>query len=221
MKKYHFLLVLFLIILSSFSITDIFYKKTYVYKNISGASKNTTTWLIKKKKDGFDISKTSDYGITDMLYSPKYQLKLIKYSSTKEKIDYKMVLEKNKLFLSGSNREVKPSKTYFISDKWVQDFNFGLREFLESKMSELKFITVNPKDFTTNQMVATKEGIQKIKINENTYNTQKVQVTLRGFKSLFWKAEIWYDLETFDLVRYRANEGPGTPVKTIILDSKK
>lgn len=221
MKKKYFLIILLFISLTSFSITDIFYKKTYVYKNITRAKKNTTTWLIKKKKDDFVITKTSDYGITDIVYSSKYKLKLFKYSSAKEKVDYKMILDKNQLILNGKNQGRKTSKTYTIEDKWVQDFNFGLRNFLQSKMSEIKFITVNPNDFSTNKMVATKEGIHKMKINGHIYNTQKVEVTLPGFKSLFWKAEIWYDLESFDLVKYRANEGPGTPVNTIILNSKK
>ena len=221
MNKKYLLIILLFVLLTSFSITDLFYKKTYVYKNITGKSENATTWLVKKTKNGFAITKTSELGITDILYSPKYKLKKMKYSSAKNQEAYEMKLEKNQLILNGNVKGKKSSKTYYLSEKWVQDFNFGLHNFLESKKSEMKFITINPDDFTKYQMVATRDSIHKLKIHDQVYNTQKVIVSLRGFKSLFWKAEIWYDLKSFDLIQYRANEGPGTPLKTTVMDSKK
>ncbi|NGX28713.1 MAG: hypothetical protein K940chlam1_00899 [Candidatus Anoxychlamydiales bacterium] len=221
MKKKYFLMILAFILVSSFSITEIFNKKTYVYKNVTGSSKNTTTWLVKRQKGDLVITKTSDYGITDIVYSPKYELKLMKFSSATENDDYKMQLDDNKLTLNGTIKGRKASKVYIMSDRWVQDFNYGLRNFLESQMSEYKFVIINPDDFTSYQMVATRKGIHKMKINDHIYNTQQIEVSLRGFRSLFWKAQIWYDLETYDLVKYRANDGPGSPMKTTILDSKK
>ncbi|NGX62910.1 MAG: hypothetical protein KR126chlam6_00312 [Candidatus Anoxychlamydiales bacterium] len=223
-KNYKFQTIfLFLIffIFSSFSISNFFYKKTFVYVETTLGKKTSSFWLIKKKKDDFIMTKTNDEGITNIHYSPKYRLRTFNYESATNNSNYEFSIEEKKLSLSGKTNGKTLSRNYTIYSKWVQDFNFGLRSFLKSKKQKYFFVIINPDDFSIHEMIATKEGIQKVRIDDTTYNTQKIEVTLPGFKSLFWKAEIYYDLETFDLVKYRANEGPGTPMNTTVLDSKK
>ncbi|NGX29314.1 MAG: hypothetical protein K940chlam4_00145 [Candidatus Anoxychlamydiales bacterium] len=221
MKKKYYLIILLLLALSSFTITDIFYKKTYVYKNITGSTETTNTLLLKKKKDDFFITETSDLGITDTVYSFKYVLKELHFQSAKEDSDYKFIIEKRKLSLKGRAFGRKIKREYVLSDRWIQDFTFGLRPFLDSKRQKYSFVILSPNDFSTNELIASKEGIEKIKINDTTYNAQRVMITLPGFKAMFWRADAWYDLDTFDLIKYRANKGPGTPMSTLVLDSKK
>jgi hypothetical protein len=69
-------------------------------------------------------------------------------------------------------------------------------------------------------MVAKKQGIEKLTIKEKTYDALEVVVTLQGFKSMFWKAQVWYDVKTNDLLQYKSNEGPHTPTTTVTLISK-
>lgn len=218
-KKYYLIFILFLT-LSSFSITDVFSKKTFVYKNVTGNKETITTYLLKKGKDNFLVTKTSDIGITNIVYSLKYALKEMHVQSAKEDSNYKYTIDKRKLTLIGKARGRKIKRQYQLPDRWIQDFTFGLRPFLNSKRQKYSFVILNPNDFTTNELIASKEGIEKIKINNSTYNAQRVNITLSGFKSMFWKADVWYDLHTFDLLKYRANEGPGTPISTMFLDSK-
>jgi len=221
MKKKYYLIILLLIALSSFTITDVFYKKTFVYKNITGSKETTNTLLMKKKGDDYSISETSDLGITNSIYSFNYVLKEQQFQSAKEDSDYTFSLDKKKLFLKGKAFGRKINREYTLINRWVQDFTFGLRPFLDSKSHKYSFVILSPNDFTTNELIASKEGIEKIKVNNTTYNTQRIKITLPGFKSMFWKADAWYDLKTFDLIKYRANKGPGTPVSVFILNSKK
>jgi len=177
--------------------------------------------IVKKKKKNFIIDKMGPDGYFQLVYQPEYILKEYNYQSSKQNSDFKVTLDKSKLVASGKIHANELKKEYNISSSWIQDFNFGFYEFLNSKKREKKFIILNPNDLTLNDMIVIKDKIEKIKINSTTYNTQKVEVTLPGFRSMFWKAEIWYDLDTYDLIKYIANEGLGTPMTTILLESKK
>ncbi|NGX34179.1 MAG: hypothetical protein K1060chlam1_00529 [Candidatus Anoxychlamydiales bacterium] len=220
MKKKYSLIIFLFLALSSFSITGGFSKKTFVYKTLTGKKETTTTYLIKKRKDDLLVTKTNEIEIANIIYSLKFALKEMHVKSAKEDTDYKFTIDNRKLTLIGKARGRRIKRQYTLPDRWIQDFTFGLRPFLNSKRQRYSFVILNPNDFTTNELIASKEGIEKIKINNSTYKAQRVNVTLSGFKSMFWKADVWYDLHTFDLLKYKANEGPGTPMSTMFLDSK-
>lgn len=219
MKQKYVLFFLFFIILCSFSILDVFYKKTYIYNDITGNLRYKTVWLLKKKKDNFVIDKRAENTSTNLIYSPSFILEKYTFISPKENINFTLILENKTILAEGINKGIKIYKKIEVNKDWIQDFNFGLKQFLNSKLLEKKFMIVNVKDFSIYEMIAYKKDIQKIDINKKTYKTQKVEITLPGFKSHFWKAQIWYDLNTLDLIQYKANEGPGTPVNIILLDS--
>lgn len=216
------LIFVLLFFLTSFSISDFFSRKTYVYVSTVNSKKIKTTWTIKKNKDdAIVIDKTNDEELSTLTYSPKYFLQEEKVKSVSLRDDYTFSLNKNRLKAFGKLKGRKLSRTHNIRYPWIQDFKFGFLNFLKSKYSEYKFVILNPEDFSINNMIATKKEITQLKINGIKYNTQKIIVTLQGFKSMFWKGEIWFDLETLSLVKYKANNGPGTPVMTTVLDSKK
>jgi hypothetical protein len=218
-KKWIFLVFIF-VILCSFSILDIFYKKTYIYRNVTGNLHSKITWLIKKKKDDFVMSKMAKDGIAKFVYSPTFSLKKYGFESAEENKNFTLTLDKGLLILKGKVKGKKIDKRFKISNYWIQDFNFGLKNFLDSKYAEKTFVIVNPDDFSTHKMIAYKKEIKKIKINDREYNARKVIITLPGFQSNFWQADVWYDLENNDLLKYQADEGPGTSVTTITFESK-
>lgn len=218
--KYKFLFFLILLItLSSYSLLDVFYKKTYIYDNLTGSASSKTTWVVKKKKNNFVIDKIAENSTAILVYSPLFKLWKYSFSAPMEKTDYKLILEDKTIIAEGKYKGSKIGKKINIQREWIQDFNFGLKSFLNSENMEKRFVIVNPNDFSVNELIAIKKGIQKIKVNKQTYKTQEVEVTLPGFKSLFWKARISYDLSTSDLVQYKANEGPGTLDSIISLES--
>jgi len=220
MKKLYLILVFF--IFCSFSLKDVFSKKEYIYKNQTGNKTFKTKWIITNKKDNFIIKKTNSIGITDMIYSMDFILQQLTYKSDIENIHYLFTKEGNKLIAKGKYKGQSNMKTYSTASiLWIQEFNYGLKQFLQSNKNELKFFIINPKNFSKNIMIATKESKQKLKVGKETYDALKLKVTLTGFKSMFWKAEIWYDLKTYNLIKYKANEGPGTPMNIITLESEK
>ena len=90
-------------------------------------------------------------------------------------------------------------------------FNNLVPSFLKGKNRNISFHLVSPKDFDIHELVATKELDEVLEIGEKKYHTQRIKITLTGFKRSFWKAQAWFDKESHLLVRYRSNEGPGTP----------
>lgn len=104
--------------------------------------------------------------------------------------------------------------------KWIQEFTIGMKGFLLSNDKSCEFYTIHTDDLSARQMIATKEGIKKIQIGNQSVSAQKVYITLPGIQSWFWGAEAWYDPETLDLLLYKANSGPGTPMTTVTLLEK-
>ena len=70
-------------------------------------------------------------------------------------------------------------------------------------------ISVAPKAYTIPPSI--NESIPQI--NNTKDNAQHLTVTLQGFKSHFWKADIWYDLKSKDLLKYVSDEGPGATLR--------
>jgi hypothetical protein len=219
--KYRFIFLFIIFVsMTSFSLLDVFYKKTYIYNDKIGNSNYKITWFIKKKKDFFIIDKKAENSSTNLIYTPSFMLKKFSYEYPIKKIEYTLTLDDKTLIAEGLNEGKKILIKNIIDYDWIQDFNFGLKNFLASKYSQKRFVIVNPKDFSVFEMNAFKKGIEKLRINNTTYKTQKIEISLPGFKSRFWKAQIWYDIETSDLIQYKANEGPGTSINIISLDSR-
>jgi hypothetical protein len=206
------LLLLFLFIgLCSFSFSDYFTKKSFVYNNKVNNQNTKSNIILSKKNENILISKSTDKDYTSLKYTKDYKLLNLSFKSENKTKTYEFINKNNLLLCSGVIDNKKINKSYKLSNKiWVQDFTFGLTPFLESNKKEFKFYMLNPDDFSKNNMIATKLDISNIKVGNKNYLAQKIKVTLRGFKSHFWKAEIYFDTKTFDLIKYTSDEGPGT-----------
>jgi len=206
-------------ILVSFNVSSLFDSKSIKYTDdIKGKNSSFEVDVKIKNKDIFVEKKTQDASATS-IYSEKYLLKEYNYIS--KDLEYSMKIDKNKLICHGKNKGNPKSRWHLLkNDIWVQDFNFGFNNFLKSTKRKFEFVLINPNDFTLNEMVAVKEGKNLLKINTREIKTQKIKVTLRGFKSMFWKAEIWYDIVDQKLVKYISNEGPGTATITTTINLK-
>lgn len=210
MKKV--LLVFLLCIFVSFTLNDFFGRKTLIYQEVGGKNLLTISFNIKEKEHGFSIEKINNLGLTNLEYATNFQLQKLIYKETKVNTNYSIDINDKKLLKAEGlylGRKFKAVERLNIP--WIQDFYFGFHNFLLSKTEELSFYIFNPDKFDLMEMVASKKGKEILTINGQKYITRKLKITLTGFKKHFWKAEAWYDLETLNLVQYRANEGPGTP----------
>ncbi|MCX6991123.1 MAG: hypothetical protein NTX49_08700 [Chlamydiae bacterium] len=199
--------------------SPLFSENTLEYTSATNGKNVSTDWSVKSEPDHLAITgKTSDGSTAELQTSNSYQLEIFKQNDPIKGYDLIASRKGNTLTITGLVKQDRKTKVYDIGGTpWVQEFAFGFRDFLKKKETEYKFEILHPKDFDIHDMIATKEYVEDLTINGKAYKAQKLKITLQGFKKRFWKAEVWYDLETLQLLRYKANEGPGTPVTETIL----
>lgn len=187
-----------------------------------GGKKTQIDWLIEHKDKVIEILGQADQKKTEIICDLNYYIASY-FSEESSKTDiFKVVRQDDQLIAERGSGAAKIQKTYNIAGKtWVQDFSFGLRPFFASTKSDYKFEIINPKDLIMRTMVAMKEEIDMKTFNGIQYRARRVRVTLDGFYKKFWKAELWYDTKTYNLLYYKANEGPATPYTVLTLKELK
>ena len=150
-------------------------------------------------------------------YSKNYETQKYLYSSKKESTNYQFLKEKNKVLAEGIVKNKKIKKSHKLKYPWIQNFSLGFKPFVLSKKKFLKFVVLNPKDFSFQKLIAKKKGKEILKINKKNYEAQKIEISLPGFKKMFWKAKIWFCNKTNKFLKYEGNSGPKTPVSISML----
>lgn len=203
-------------------ITRLFAAQTLVYKKETGGVENLTTYTINKSQDQYLIEGVNPSQTTSIASKVPYTLISFSYTSKKNNDHYTFVLKDSVLTAEGAMKGNTLHAVYTLpkNSRWIQEFEFGLLPLLTSKSKSIDFQIIHPKDFKLHKLTAKKQGIETLKIGDQSYQAQLVHLSLQGFKSMFWKAMLWYDAQTHDLLMYKANEGPHTPTTTITLVSK-
>lgn len=197
-----------------------FSTQTLVYNKVTGSNHVTTTWTIDEKNNEYIIQGVNKNQVVDMRADIPYRLTHFEYQSKKNSDHYNIRLVNRKLEAKGEKKGEKISATHNIgSTPWIQDFEFGLKPFIKSKNKSINFVIVSPSNFKVHKMVARKKEMQTITVDGKERKTLYVKMTLAGFKKMFWKAQLWFDADSGDLIMYKANEGPHTPTTVITLAS--
>ena len=202
--------------------TQGFCEQTVTYQSKTSGKSKKVEWSLSKNDEGVLLNGKTKGSDIEIELSPEFTF--LTYSEkTEPRRNFEIKRDGPCLILEGKRQGNDVLKSYRIGkDRWIQDFNFGLRPFLEGNDKRVTFHLISPKDFDIHEFVAIKELDEVVKIGDKKYNTQKVKITLTGFKKNFWKAQVWFDKESHLLVRYRANEGPGTPyTETTLQEVKK
>lgn len=189
--------------------------QTITYQSSLEGKDSQTEWKIADEESKIAISGFSKGNDIQLEYSPSFNLEHYVETDPSSHLF--------EIYKSGNILEVKnkaKSKSLKLGNlPWIQEFKFGFQPFLKSSNQEQSFAIVYSKDTTIHEMVATKEIIESIVVDGKPYQAQKLKVTLKGFKKRFWKAEAWFDVETNLMVKYRSNEGPGTPhIEVTLID---
>ncbi len=191
-------------------------EKKYVYRETTGKQVTESTWTVKKDDEGWEIDVENSIGKSELKYTSDYKMTSFDHLDKKTGKKYQIKRDGAKLTSNSDATGVKQNRTYEIDNQtWVQDFDYGLKPLLKSDDANYPFVIVHPENLTLNHLIAKKRGLEEITVGDKTYNAQHVIITLEGFKSMFWEANVWYDSETHLLLKYSANEGPGTPMSTI------
>lgn len=194
---------------------------TLVFDKDVAGKKTEVSWQIMDKGKELEILGSNDGKITEIFCDLAFHFS--KYiAKTKGNEQFSVDREGDTLIVTKQTGENTKQQNYDIGKKnWVQDFSFGLRPFFMSSATEHKFEIINPKDLVMRTMVATKEEIEMKVFNGVEYRAQKVKVTLDGYYRKFWKAELWFDTKTHNLLYYKANEGPSTPYTILTIKELK
>ncbi len=181
-----------------------------VYDSCTAGVSTKTDWTIVSKEDKVFLDGKNARSDIKIECSPTYSL-LRYFEKTGSIRELDIRKEGPTLLIKSKDKGKERTKSYKIGDTpWVQEFKFGFREFLKGNLTEYSFYIVNPKDLDVHEMIATKEGVEQIDVRGTKYTARKIKVTLKGFKKRFWKAYVWFDQGPLHMVRYLANEGPGT-----------
>ena len=198
-----------------------FSKEILTYEKISIKGSQKITYTVSKDKNDYIVEIQGKDQKTTLTASSTFALK--SYNSKKTNDSFEFTVEGSIIKAKGTVQGEALSAEFKVSKKtpWIQEFDFGLRPLLTSSKTHLNFQLINPKNFKMHKMVAKKEKQESLKLGSTSYDATLVEITLQGFKSMFWKAQIWYDSKTHDLLQYKANEGPNTPITTVTLISKE
>jgi|GEM_PF-687137 len=197
-------------------------KTTYVYRRDIKGKCSTTTWTVEKKEKNLSIQGVSEGGNTRVTTSLPLNTRSFSYQSKTRANAY--YIDRNGPCLIAKrveNGHVTQKKFNIGNDFWIQEFDFSMRDFILSKAHSLKFYTVHPTRLSLHYMIAIKSNsIDRVKIGDRSHDALRVKITLIGIKKMMWKADLWFDPKTGDLLKYAANEGPNTPTSVISLFSK-
>ncbi len=213
------MIVLTLLSLSLFSEE----RTTYVYSKSVEGRESKTTWIVEEKDEIWLIEGESEEGKTLVVASPT-QINTQSYSyHAKKSSDYYSIQREGATLVATRSENGSRMERFFSlgRDFWVQEFDFSFKPFILSGNSDFKFSIVDPEKLNLHKMIATKRGIDRTEVNGKYHAALRVKVTLRGFKSMFWHADLWYDQESGDLLKYEADKGPNTPTSIITLFSKQ
>lgn len=197
---------------------------TYIYNKDVEGRESKTIWTLdfKENDDLLHIKGESLSGETLIITSPNRVTHSFSHRSKHAENNYSIAREGAYLIANQEISGKKVQKEFHIgSDFWIQEFDFCFKPFILSNSRDFIFSIVDPKKFDLHQMVATKRGVEKIDIHGKIYDALKIKMTLTGFKKMFWHADLWFDSQTGDLLKYMANEGPNTPLSVITLFSKQ
>jgi len=222
--------LLFCIFIGVFSFSSIFAKDapsskvTYVYDKDMEGSRTQTTWVLTEKDNELRIEGESVRGKTMIMSTPDMDTRSFNYASKDKQNAYNIIRTPDGQYLI-AKRDAEGQKVQrnlqIGNDIWIQEFDFSLKPFILSNVGSFKFYIIHPQRLDLHHMQASKERYEQVEVNGKMHEALKVKITLTGFKKMFWKAQLWFDQETGDLLKYMANEGPNTPMSIITLFSKK
>lgn len=102
------------------------------------------------------------------------------------------------------------------SAPWYQTLAYALRPLVATDATSLVFWTIRPDNLDVVKMEAKREGPEKIAVNGEPMQTEKVRINPNGFLSRFWHAHYWFRLSDRVFVRYEGVHGPPGHPKTVI-----
>src|SRR3990167_11398522 len=166
------------------------------YESVTAGVSTKSEWEIEKEVGQVVIKGVVEGSSIFMNYSSAFSLEhYVEKTGAEKSLD--VTKQSPCLIIKGNSKGREKIKSYKVGNTpWIQDFKFGFIPFLTNKAKTQPFYIINPDNLDVHEMIATKEIEEVLVIEGNKYNTQKIKVTLKGFRKKFWTGYIWFDTTT-------------------------
>ncbi len=196
-------------------------EQKFVYESECKGVCSQSEWNFEEMLERIQIVGKDKESDIYMEYSAGYNLLSYKEQNATEE-GVTVTKEGPCLLINQNIKNKQKMKSHKLGDSpWVQDFKFGFRPFLLGQNKSFLFQIIDIDSLDVHDMVASKDIEESIQIGNHTYNTQKIKITLKGFKKKFWTGYAWFDKKTNQMIKYRANKGPGTSYTEVVLKEAK
>ncbi|MDJ0651695.1 MAG: hypothetical protein QNJ27_01600 [Simkaniaceae bacterium] len=203
-----------------FSASVTWAQASYVYNRDVEGRESQITWTVALKGDNLHIHGESPSGKTHIITTPEWVTK--KFTHQIGKNTYSMTREGSTLKVQKTvNGQISERHFNLGKNLWVQELNFSFKPFILSDYRDFKFSIIHPKNLDLYDMIATKQSFEKIDLYGEPREAVKIKVHLTGLKRMFWHADLWFDPQSGDLLKYVAKKRANTPLNIITLVSKQ
>jgi len=184
-----------LVIIFILSFSTVVIGREFVYQKTKGGiiSKFKINTEISKDPKIIAYSVIDENEINEYECHQDYDLITWKYSNSTNSTKIEGKNESNILVFSGKLKgEVINKRVEIDSDPWYQDIMVPLSYVSKTEKEEIAFWLVNADDLKAYKMIATREGIEQIIVNDASVQSINYHISVSGFPSFIWKLETWF-----------------------------
>lgn len=193
------------------------------YREVSGENVFHYDYEINKTSDGYEIrvvKRKDNQVIEDQAFylNQDYHTTKWVYVRPGDNTDVTTVLKGDMVYMKGVSDGDEVEEDEDLDDyPWIQlwPMNMGLEPFMNAEEEkEIKYWaygTEKPGDLELVRFVATKEGTETIRIDNEEYNVYRVNITLSGWRSMFWEGNFFLRKSDWRIIMYDGEGAPGKP----------
>ena len=192
------------------------------YREISGENVFHYDYDINKTTEGYKIGvikRKDSQVIEDQVFylNKDYHTTKWVYRRPGDDTDVTAVLEGDMVYMNGVSDGDEVEEDEDLDDyPWIQlwPMNIGLEPFMNAEAEEIRYWaygTEKPGYLKLAKFVATKEGIESIKIDNERYDAYRVKITVSGWRSMFWEGNFFLRKSDWRILMYDGEGAPGKP----------
>lgn len=206
-------LALILVLFISYTIC---YGEILIYKESAEDGERTHKYQIESDSTGYKISATisgeetleTHVVVTD---SAGATIKW-RYTNSERETDVKAYRQENVIYLKGSDKDGKIDEKFDIDSRpWHEFFPLDLEQFAISHEKEMEFWaigTFGPGYMKITDFIAKRKETDTIEFGSDTVEAVRIQVHMKGWKSIFWKGNYWFRKSDGRYLWYENDEEP-------------
>ena len=181
-----------------------------------------SNWEFSEKENNIKI--ISGNTLLDNVYIETRKGTTILWKNTRKKEDTNFTAkrENNTISVNGIIKGEAINKSFPVNDyPWFQTPGFLLKPFILSDQTSIQFILLRASSAAPILMEVSKIKEETLTIEDTTYDCIKIEMYPPSFLKYFWKAPMWFDKHTGNILKYDGLlGGPGSDTFKIIYSNK-